>query len=55
MVWAVDRIMSDPDRAERLGRSGRRTDGAAVVWSEVARHYLELCAAQFPELSETLM
>jgi glycosyltransferase involved in cell wall biosynthesis len=52
MVWAVDRIVSDPANGERMGASGRRTDESAVVWSEVGRYYLELCAAQFPQLTE---
>jgi glycosyltransferase involved in cell wall biosynthesis len=54
MVWAADRILSEPGHAEHMGRNGRRTDEPTVVWSEVARYYLELCAAQFPELSETI-
>jgi glycogen(starch) synthase len=53
MVWAVDRLLGDPAHAERMGRNGRRgSDGGSVVWSEVARHYLELCAAHFPELTQ---
>jgi glycogen(starch) synthase len=53
MVWALDRIVGDPFHAERMGRNGRRgSDGGSVVWSEVARHYLDLCAAHFPELAE---
>jgi glycogen(starch) synthase len=53
MVWAVDRILGDPAHAERMGRNGRRADGSQPVWGEVARHYLELCAACFPELTVT--
>jgi glycosyltransferase involved in cell wall biosynthesis len=53
MVWAVDRILSDPGHAERMGRNGRRSGESTIVWSEVAHHYLDLCATQFPELSET--
>jgi glycogen(starch) synthase len=53
MVWAIDRILGDPGHADRMGRNGRRADGSAVVWSEVAGHYLELCASQFHELIET--
>ena len=34
-------------------RNGRRADGSTVIWSEVARHYLDLCAACFPQLTET--
>jgi glycogen(starch) synthase len=53
MVWALDRILGDAYHAERMGRNGRRSsDAGGVVWSEVARHYLELCAAQFPELTQ---
>jgi glycogen(starch) synthase len=53
MVWAVDRILGDPGHAERMGKSDQRREDAVVVWSEVARHYLDLCAACFPELTET--
>jgi glycosyltransferase involved in cell wall biosynthesis len=53
MVWAVDRVLGDPGHAERMGANGRRRQDGSVVWSEVARHYLELCAATFPELTET--
>jgi glycogen(starch) synthase len=52
MVWALDRILSDPAHAERMGQSGKRGDGGMVSWAEVARRYLELCAACFPELAE---
>jgi glycogen(starch) synthase len=51
MVWAVDRILGDPGHAERMGHSGRRGGDAGVVWGEVARHYLDVCAAYFPELT----
>ncbi len=50
MVWAIDRVFGDPTHANRMGQNGRRTDGTAIVWGDVARHYLELCAATFPEL-----
>jgi hypothetical protein len=53
MVWAVDRILGDPAHADRMGQNGRRSDGPTPRWTEVTRHYLELCAALFPELSET--
>jgi glycosyltransferase involved in cell wall biosynthesis len=54
MVWAIDRILGDPAHAARMGSNGRRCDqDSGVMWSDVARHYLELCAAQFPELTET--
>jgi glycosyltransferase involved in cell wall biosynthesis len=53
MVWAVDRLLGDPAHAERMGQNGRRSESGAVVWAEVARHYLELCAGWFPELTET--
>ncbi|HXG11565.1 MAG TPA: glycosyltransferase [Gemmataceae bacterium] len=52
MVWALDRILSDPAHAEEMGRNGRRTDSSFVSWSEVARLYLDLCANCFPELRE---
>jgi glycosyltransferase involved in cell wall biosynthesis len=52
MVWGVDRILGDPAHADRMGRNGRRGDGAVQNWSEVARRYLELCARCFPELTE---
>jgi glycogen(starch) synthase len=55
MVWAGDRILGDPAHAERMGRNGYRTGDGSIVWGEVARHYLELCAARFPELTETLL
>jgi glycogen(starch) synthase len=55
MVWAGDRILGDPGHAERMGRNGRRGGDGTVVWGEVAQHYLALCAARFPELTETLM
>jgi glycogen(starch) synthase len=50
MVWALDRILSDPTHAAHMGHNGRRSDGGAPRWSEVAQHYLELCANCFPEL-----
>jgi glycosyltransferase involved in cell wall biosynthesis len=53
MVWAADRILGDPGHAQRMGQAGKRSDGTAPSWSEVARHYLELCAARFPELTQT--
>ena len=53
--WAGDRILGDPGHAERMGHNGRRGGGdGTVVWGEVAQHYLALCAARFPELTETL-
>jgi glycogen(starch) synthase len=55
MVWAGDRILGDPGHAERMGRNGRRAGDGAVVWGEVAQHYLALCASRFPELTETLL
>jgi glycosyltransferase involved in cell wall biosynthesis len=51
MVWALDRIVSDPAHAERMGRNGKRGDGSKQNWSDVTRHYLELCAQCFPELT----
>lgn len=53
MVWAVDRVLGDPDHGERMGRNGKRSDGSTLSWGEVARHYFEVCAACFPELTET--
>jgi glycosyltransferase involved in cell wall biosynthesis len=52
MVWALERLLRDPSHAEHLGRNGRRADGGVVGWDEVARVYLDLCAATFPELTE---
>jgi glycogen(starch) synthase len=53
MVWAVDRILGDSAHAERMGQNGRRNGDLQPVWGEVARHYLDLCAACFPELTVT--
>jgi len=55
MVWALDRILGDPTHAERMGRNGKRGDGSTRSWSDVTRHYLELCAHCFPELTATDM
>ncbi|MGH7168758.1 MAG: glycosyltransferase, partial [Gemmataceae bacterium] len=55
MVWAMDRILGDPAHAERMGRNGKRGDGSTRNWSDVTRHYLELCAHCFPELTVTDM
>lgn len=55
MVWAMDRILGDPTHAERMGRKGKRGDGSMQNWSDVTRHYLELCANCFPELTVTDM
>jgi glycosyltransferase involved in cell wall biosynthesis len=55
MVWAMDRLLGDPGNADRMGRNGRsadRSDAGPVVWTEVARHYLELCAGWFPALTD---
>jgi glycosyltransferase involved in cell wall biosynthesis len=51
MVWALDRILGDPGHADRMGQNGRRYEGGALRWTEVARVYLELCEAWFPELT----
>jgi glycosyltransferase involved in cell wall biosynthesis len=51
MVWALDRILSDPAHAERMGHSGKRCDGSVQNWSDVTRYYLDLCAHCFPELT----
>ncbi len=48
MVWALDRILGDPAHAERMGRNGKRGDGSTQSWSDVTRHYLELCAHLLP-------
>ena len=53
MVWALDRILGDPGHSERMGQNGRRSEGGTMRWSEVARQYLELCVAWFPELTVT--
>ncbi len=53
MVWALDRILSDPAHAERMGRNGKRNDGSVQNWSDVTRYYLDLCAHCFPELTVT--
>jgi glycogen(starch) synthase len=50
VVWALDRILTDPGNAERMGRNGRCGESEILSWHEVARHYLELCAVCFPEL-----
>lgn len=52
MVWALDRILGDPANAQRMGENGRRGDNQTVSWNEVARRYLDLCTASFPQLSE---
>jgi glycosyltransferase involved in cell wall biosynthesis len=52
MVWALDRILGDPGHAERMGRHGRNGEAVVVSWGEVARQYLDLCAARFPELRD---
>jgi glycosyltransferase involved in cell wall biosynthesis len=51
MVWAVDRILGDAAHAQRMGEKGRRREGSAIMWGDVARHYLEFCAARFPGLT----
>jgi glycosyltransferase involved in cell wall biosynthesis len=53
MVWALDRLLGDPAHAERMGRNGKRSEGLSQSWSDVTRHYLELCAHCFPELTAT--
>jgi glycosyltransferase involved in cell wall biosynthesis len=53
MVWALDRLLGDPAHAERMGRNGKRGDGSGQNWSDVTRHYLDLCAHCFPELTIT--
>jgi glycosyltransferase involved in cell wall biosynthesis len=53
MVWALDRLLGDPAHTERMGRNGKRSEGSTQSWSDVTRHYLELCAHCFPELTVT--
>ncbi|MBN2021574.1 MAG: glycosyltransferase [Pirellulales bacterium] len=53
MVWALDRVLGDPANAQRMGENNRRNDSHTVSWNEVAGRYLEICAASFPQLSET--
>ena len=55
MVWALDRILGDPAHAERMGRNGKGGDGSTPSWGDVTRHYLDLCAHCFPELTVTDM
>jgi glycogen synthase len=52
VVWALDRILGDPANAQRMGENGRRREDHSVSWGEVARRYLDLCAASFPQLNE---
>ena len=53
IVWAMDNVLGDSARAVRMGESARSSDGFVLNWSEVARRYVELCAARFPRLTET--
>ena len=53
IVWAMDRVLGDPTHARQMGERGRRSDGFILNWSEVARRYLELCEACFPQLTQT--
>ncbi|MFN4260072.1 MAG: glycosyltransferase [Gemmataceae bacterium] len=53
MVWALDRILSDPHHTERMGQAARRSETTMPCWGEVARLYFELCAGRFPELNES--
>jgi glycosyltransferase involved in cell wall biosynthesis len=54
IVWACDRILSDPGHAERMGHNGRRNDNhGGVMWNDVANHHLEICASLFEELTVT--
>lgn len=52
MVWALERITREPVHAQQLGQAGKRTENTTCSWGEVARRYLELCALNFPELTE---
>ena len=54
MVWAIDRILGDPSNSERMGANGRQQSASGSLscpWSDVARRFLDLCAASFPELT----
>jgi glycosyltransferase involved in cell wall biosynthesis len=53
MVWAIDRLCGDPGHADRMGHRGRcgNNGNGTTSWSDVAKHYLELCAILFPELT----
>jgi len=53
MVWAIDRVLGDPAHARRMGDDGRECDGFVLNWRQVSRRYLELCAACFPQLTQT--
>jgi glycosyltransferase involved in cell wall biosynthesis len=54
IVWACDRVLGDPNHAERMGRNGRRTDSqGGVMWNDVAHHHLEICASLFQQLTVT--
>jgi glycosyltransferase involved in cell wall biosynthesis len=52
LVWAMDRVLGDPAHAQRMGDCGRHQEGFILNWSEVARRYVELCAACFPQLTQ---
>jgi glycosyltransferase involved in cell wall biosynthesis len=54
MIWAIDRVLGDPTHTERMGANGRQHASSGSLtcpWSDVARRYLDLCAASFPELT----
>jgi len=53
VVWAMDRILGDPAHAQRMAENGRRCDGFVLNWNDVSRSYLELCAAFFPQLTQS--
>jgi glycosyltransferase involved in cell wall biosynthesis len=54
MVWALDRLLFDPEHAAQMGRNGKRYEGASPVsWDQVAQRYLDLCAERFPKLRKT--
>lgn len=52
MVWALERMLREPEHARQLGQNGKRGGSYSVSWSEVTSRYLELCARLFPELTE---
>jgi glycosyltransferase involved in cell wall biosynthesis len=52
MVWAMERMLREPDHARRLGENGKHAGTGSISWGEVAGRYLDLCARLFPELTE---
>jgi len=52
MVWALERVLREPEHARQLGLNGKRGGSYSVSWGEVTSRYLDLCASLFPELTE---